>query len=258
MIVRLACILAALVVYAPPTFAESGNPLDIDDDEWKFTIAFPMIWAPEINGKIRGDEPIDFTIEFKDILEDLNFGVMGELYANRGPYGLALRLNYMRVRDDNSRSGLLDTRIETELQMGVNDFLASFRVHEKLRLVTGVRHVLAKLDLDIYSTLGGIEVINESINVADDNKFDLLFGINFTHWFNDKWGVMLNSDVGLVGDNDRDFSAEFRALYHITPLNNFWFGYRYLNIGSDTTTDGIEYQVDMTQVGPTLGWAFTF
>ena len=69
---------------------------------------------------------------------------------------------------------------------------------------------------------------------------------------------MLNSDIGVFGDNDRDFSTEFRALYRISELNNFWFGFRYLNIGSDTTTDGIEYKVDMSQVGPTMGWAFTF
>ena len=238
--------------------ADSGNPLPADENQWRFTIAFPMIWAPDINGKIRGGEPIDFTIEFDDILENLSFGLMGELYANKGPFGLAFRTNFMRVEDENSRSGLIDTRVQTELRMGVNDLLASFRVHEKLRLVTGVRHVFAKLDVDIQSNIGSVEIINERFTVTDDNKFDLLFGINLSHWFTDRWGIMLNSDVGVLGDNDRDFSAEFRALYRLGSLNNFWFGYRYLNIGSDTTTDGIEYKVDMSQVGPTLGWAFTF
>ena len=83
----------------PMSPAESGNPLPKRDDEWRFTIAFPMIWTPDINGKIRGGEPIDFTIEFKDILDNLSFGLMFELYANRGPYGLALRSNFMRVED---------------------------------------------------------------------------------------------------------------------------------------------------------------
>jgi hypothetical protein len=41
--------------------AESGNPLPAREDEWRFTIAFPMIWTPDINGKIRGGERIDFT-----------------------------------------------------------------------------------------------------------------------------------------------------------------------------------------------------
>jgi len=103
----------------------------------------------------------------------------------------------MRVEDENSRSGLLDTRINSSLDVGVNDFVASFRVHDKVRLVTGVRHVLAKMDLDIYSTPGDREVLSKSVVVADDNKFDFLIGINFNHWFNDKWGLMLNSDLGV-------------------------------------------------------------
>jgi len=243
------------VPMSPP---ESGNPLPASDDEWRFTIAFPMLWTPDIDGKIRGAEPIDFSISFADILENLSFGMMFELYANRGPYGLAFRSNFMRVEDENSKSDLLDTRIQTGLDMGVNDLLASFRVHDKVRLVTGVRHVLAKLELDIYSEFAGNEVFDQRIVVTDDNKFDLLVGINFNHWINDKWGLMLNSDVGIAGDNDRDFSTEFRALYRVSELNNFWFGYRYLQIGIDSKQDDITYKVDMSQSGPTLGWAFTF
>ena len=238
--------------------SDSGNPLPADDDQWLFTIAFPMIWAPQINGKIRGDESIDFTIEFKDILENLSFGLMGELYANKGPYGLAFRTNFMRVENEMSSAGLINVRARTALDMGVNDLLASFGVHENIRLVTGVRHVFAKMDLDIQTSVGQIEVINEKVTITDDNKFDLLFGINLSHWFTGRWGIMLNTDVALVGDNDRDFSMEFRALYRISDLNNFWFGYRYLNIGSDSVTDGVKYKVDMSQVGPTVGWAFTF
>ena len=182
-------VLLLLLISASGTaHADSGNPLDADPDQWRFTIAFPMIWAPEINGKIRGDEAIDFTIEFKDILENLSFGLMGELYANKGPFGVAFRTNFMRVEDERSRSGLVNTRVQTELRMGVNDLLASFRVHEKLRLVTGVRYVFAKLDLDIQGN-----IVNELVTVTDDNSFDLLFGINFDHWFTDRWGIMLNS-----------------------------------------------------------------
>ena len=238
--------------------AESGNPLPATDDQWRFTIAFPMIWMPDIDGEIRGDELIDFTISFDDILDSLSFGIMFELYANRGPYGLAFRSNFMQVEDENSRSGLLDTRVKTSLDMGVNDLLASFRVHDKVRLVTGVRHVLAKLELDIYSTLGDTEVFDRTITITDDNLFDYVIGINFNHWINDDWGLMLNTDVAFAGDNDRNNSLEFRALYRLGDLHNLWFGYRYLQIGNDTKQEGIKYSVDMIQHGPTLGWAFTF
>ena len=241
-----------------PASSAAGNLLPASDDQWRFSIAFPMLWAPQINGRIRGDEHIDFTIKFKDILENLSFGLMFELYASKGPFGLVYRSNFMRVEDENSRSGLLETRVRTKLNMGVNDLLASFRVHEKVRLVTGVRNIFAKMDLNIQSSIGSEDLINEKITVTDSSAFDLLFGLNFDHWFNDRWGVMLNTDLGVIGENDRDFSTEFRALYRISDLNNIWFGYRYLNIGNDAQADGLEYKIDMSQAGPTFGWAFTF
>ena len=245
-------------VLAPLSPPESGNPLPSRDDKWRFTLAFPMLWAPDINGKIRGDDPVDFEITFKDILEKLSFGYMFELYANRGPYGMAFRTSYMRVEDENSRSGIIDTRIQTEMEMGVSDLLASFRVHEKVRIVTGLRHIFAKIELDVFSQIGEQEIFNERITVADESNLDLLLGINFNHWFNDRWGVMLNADAGIAGDNDRNRSVEARGLYRLGTLNNFWFGYRYLRIGNDFPGDGTDYKLDMTQAGPTLGWAFTF
>jgi hypothetical protein len=240
---------------SPP---ESGSSLPFRDDKWRFTLAFPMIWAPDIDGKIRGNEPVDFQITFDDILDKLSFGLMFELYANRGPYGMALRSSYMRVEDENSRSGLIDSRVETGLDMGVSDLLASFRVHDKLRLVTGLRHIYAKLELDIYAQIGSQEIFSERITVADESDIDLLLGIHFNHWFNDRWGIMLNADSSIAGDNDRDHGFELNALYRLGSLNNFWFGYRYLRIGNDFTDDDIDYKVDMTQGGPMLGWAFTF
>ena len=217
-----------------------------------------MLWAPDIDGRIRGGEPVDFSISFSDILDRLSFGLMFELYANRGPYGLAFRSMYMQVEDESSRSGLLDTTVETGLDMGVNDLLASFRVHDKVRLVTGVRHVFARLELDILTERNGVVIRDERVTVTDDNQFDYLVGINFNHWINDRWGLMLNSDLAIAGDNDRNFSTEFRALYHVNDLHNFWFGYRYLQIGNDTKEDGTTYNIDMIQSGPTIGWAFTF
>ena len=78
------------------------------------------------------------------------------------------------------------------------------------------------------------------------------------HFFNDRWGVMVNADWAFTGDNDRDYGFDVRALYRISDLNNLWFGWRRLTIGNDTRIDGQEWKVDMTQSGPTLGWAFTF
>ena len=215
-----------------------------------------MIWAPTINGKIRGDTRQDFEIAFKDILEDLHFGIMGELYANKGRFGAVLRVNYMQVKSRDDTAGLILESIGTDLKMGVNDLMASWEVHDNVRLVAGVRHVHARLNLDIR-TKPPLEQ-PEPLTVTDDNMYDFLIGLNYSHWFNRRWGLMLNVDVGLFGDNDRDFSTDFRALYRLSDLNNFWFGFRYLNIGNDSNASGQSLKVDMAQVGPTAGWAFTF
>jgi hypothetical protein len=142
--------------------------------------------------------------------------------------------------------------------MGVNDLLAQFRVHDKMRLTLGVRHVLAKMTLDIKSTIRDRDLIDRKVTVTDDNLFDYMIGVNIDHWHSDRWGFMLNADVAVAGDNDRDYSVEVRALYRISELNNLWFGWRYLDIGNDTIIDGENYEIDMIQTGPTLGWAFTF
>jgi hypothetical protein len=251
------CLLSLCVFHVITVQADTGNPLPAEPDQWRFTIAFPMIWAPTINGKIRGGPDADFEVSFKDILDGLEFGIMGELYANRGRFGAALRVNYMNVQSEEEVDGILIKNIGTDLNMGVNDFLATWQVHDDVRLVTGIRHVHAKMDVDVTGGLGSTDS-TETIRVTDDNMYDLLFGLSYSHWFNDRWGLMLNADVGVVGDNDRDFSTEFRALYRISDLNNFWFGFRFLNIGNDSNASGHLVKVDMTQVGPTAGWAFTF
>ena len=162
----------------------------------------------------------------------------------------------MQVKKDEDLGGLILSHIETDLKMGVNDFLATWQVHDDVRLVTGIRHVHAKLNLGITTRLPPDQT--EQVKVTDDNMYDFLFGLSYSHWFNQRWGLMLNADVGLFGDNDRDFSAEFRALYRISDLNNVWFGVRYLQIGNDSTASGHLVKTDMTQAGPTVGWAFTF
>lgn len=250
-------ILFIVFALAAPVQADSGNPLPAKSDQWRFTVAFPMLWMPDINGKVRGGPDVDFKVRFGDILEDLSFGIMGELYANRGRFGAALRINYMNVKSEDTVDGLIIERVDTDLRMGVNDFLATWAVHEQVRLLAGVRHVHARLNLDL-STKIDPSGQPQSINVTDSNMYDFMVGLTYSHWFNQRWGLMLNADFSPAGDNDRDYSVEFRGLYRISDLNNFWFGYRYFNIGNDSSVSGNTLKVDMTQAGPMAGWAFTF
>lgn len=249
----------AFLITPVMSWAAPGNPQENKEDEWEFTIAFPMLWAPDINGSIQGGPPIDFEVPFGDIISDLKFGLMGELYANRGRFGMAFKFNYLNVTDDSSYSGnIVNANIGTDIVMGVNDLLASWAVHDEVQLVAGVRHIHAKIDVKIEATLLGDPLVNEEFTATDTDQFDYLIGFNYGHFFTPKWGILVMADIAVVGDSDRDYSVDIRGLYHISDLNNFWFGYRYMNIGTDSTEGGVNYTVDMSQSGPMVGWAFTF
>jgi hypothetical protein len=62
-------------------------------DKWHYSLVFPMIWAPDIEGSIEGGgERIDFTIPFGDIVENLNIGIMGEFFAEKGNWSYGIKL----------------------------------------------------------------------------------------------------------------------------------------------------------------------
>jgi len=242
---------------------------DATSDQWKFTIAFPMVWAPDINGKIEGDgNRVDISIPFDQITENLNFGFMGDFYAAKGKWSYVLKLTYLRTEDETVTDGLdapnwgitiaPQHQIITELQLSANDLLVRYETHKNVLLYTGVRYFFTKVDMDITPLGPGIITISQNINVADEHLFDWLIGISLSHKFNNRWGFMITGDAGLAGDNDRDFSVNAVVAYKINKLNNVWVGYRYLEIGNDTESDGLEFDITFAQQGPMLGWAFTF
>jgi hypothetical protein len=79
-------------------------------------------------------------------------------------------------------------------------------------------------------------------------------GLKYAHWFNQDWGLSLTVDTSIAGDNDVNRGLNLAGMYRLSNLNNIWFGYRYLNIQNDSGTT----QIDVTQQGPMIGWAFSF
>jgi len=65
---RLLKLLLSLLAFSllPQTAtAATGNPMPPESpDQWRFTLAFPMLWAPDVDVKIRGDRNEDINISF--------------------------------------------------------------------------------------------------------------------------------------------------------------------------------------------------
>ena len=262
-IITTAVVLLSTCLVNPASAAENST------DEWRFTIAFPMIWAPDINGKVEGDgNRVDINVPFNQITENLDFGFMGDFYASKGKWSYALKLTYLRTKVETVTDGIDSPnwgitiapqhQVNSELQMSANDLLVRYEVHKNVLLYMGVRHFFTKLTMDITPLGSGIIAINQNLTVTDENLFDWLLGINLNYKFNNRWGIMVTADAGVAGDNDTDYGIKGVVAYKINKLHNVWAGYRYLEIGNETETDGLKFDITFAQQGPMLGWAFTF
>jgi len=240
------------------------------DDEWHFTLAFPMIWAPDINGTIEGGgDRMNISIPFGDIVESLDVGLLGEFYAQKNKWIYGLKFNYLKTKGESVTDPVLGGviapahKVEDTLQLAVVDALAGYRVHRKVDLYTGVRYISTKMDISIRpEDPGGIISISRDINLIDKSIYDWLIGVTFHQDFNPHWGFKISADAAIAGDNDRDYMLDALLFFLLSKLNNILAGYRYFSIGNDaisnTVAGPVEYAIDFTQQGPTLGWAFTF
>jgi len=68
---------------------------------------------------------------------------MGELYANKGPFGLAFKVDYMGVDSSQAVGVIAGSRVDWNLIKGMDDLYASWGVRGKVRLPTSVRTPIA-------------------------------------------------------------------------------------------------------------------
>ena len=83
--ILLSCVLLSIGQTAQ---AEQAN------DGWRFTLVFPMIWAPDIKGDIQvGNDKYTARIPFDEKIKDLDTGLIGEFYVHKGRWVGGIRLN---------------------------------------------------------------------------------------------------------------------------------------------------------------------
>lgn len=228
------------------------------DDGWRFTVAFPMLWGPSFSGSVdaqSGSLPIEMPLE--DVIKDLHAVFLGEFYAEKGRLSAGLRVSFLELQETNTvKPGRLFSThdVKTDLDMGVVDLLARYRVYNTLRLYSGLRNIRTKMTMDFSSRNDSLININENISVMDESDWDIIGGAEFNLWVGPHWGVLLSGDARLAGDTNQDINLEARGIYRINRLNNVWFGYRYFNVVTSVDNS----RVDLGMSGPTLGWAFTF
>ena len=262
---RTCCIaLLALSALAPlPTRAELPA-----DDEWRFIINFPMIWAPDISGKITADGVrSEVEISFSDILDQLDFGFIGELWVHRGPWGVGWRSMYLgtetqQVTEATGIPGRPPIIGKHELTLSgalfTSDLILDYKFNEIFGLYTGVRLTGTQIDYRIKPLEPGLIEIDRKLEIADEKLYDWVVGVDLGYDFTEKWRGNLQMDTLINGDNSGNNFVNAFMSYSFNERHSLWFGYRYLSVVKKTRQDGGRLKTDFTQQGPTLGWTFTF
>ena len=96
-------------------FSFAGAAPALAQSDWEYT-GFVYLWGAGIGGETVTGQDID--VSFSDILDNLDFGLMGTLEARNGPWAIIGDAIYLSISDDEdacSSSGTGSLAIAEEL-----------------------------------------------------------------------------------------------------------------------------------------------
>ncbi len=257
----LACLIGLIsALAAPPASAE-----DPVSEDWQFQVA-PYVWALAAEGDatVKGQE-VDVDLSFKDIVEELNYGVMLQGEVRKGRVGAIVNVLYANLGDETNVGPL---KIDPDVNLFWGDFTGYYRLgpwdldseagDDGPQLIVdpyaGVRYTYLDVDLDISggSNLSG-----------DQDWFEPIVGLRTLWELSPRWGVTAAGDIGGFGIGS-DFAWQAIGLvsyrFGLFGENNsrFLFGYRALHQDYSTGSGANKFEWDVTLHGPIFALAIEF
>lgn len=231
---------------------ETQTPSSIVADRWAFSFA-PYLWMAGLNGTTTGGDSIEMP--FSQILEDLNFGVMGVAELERGRFGLFADLIYLRLSEtDTATANIvgnpLTFRLKTKVEGVVLTTTAGYRVVDTPTIQTtgfaGMRYLWLDTKLDF--TVGGLGAIAD----RQGHVFDAVAGLKGQVNLTDKWHLAYYGDIG-TGQSDLTWQAFAGIGYRLKRFDAI-VGYRALDYQFANKAS----MSDLSLHGPIVGAKFRF
>lgn len=252
--------LCAAAVAAASLFAPAQ---DATAEGWEWMVA-PYVWgiAPELDFYANGNEIINAEMDFSDILDNIDFAMQVHAEGRKGALGLFTDVTFLNLGDDKEINGRLiipdgtTLRTDTKLtQVELGGFYRPSAAEYGFDILAGARITDMDVDLDITFPQIGTSSVGGSETYTDG-----FAGVRYSTPFADKWLMVIRGDVG-AGDSEIAWNGVLTLGRTFGKNNNksFLFGYRYLYMELDGTSDGgIDTEVDLTIAGPQIGVAFAF
>lgn len=233
-------------------------------DEWEVTVT-PYLWASGMKGETQdGRLPkTSVDMDFSDIMDTLDFGLMGQLEARKNRWGVFVDAIYMKLSDSAEASpvvpgGSPDLHAKAKIKQATLAAALTYRALEgasPVDLFGGVRYTKLDVDAELDASVFGGAVGLQLNRDATKDWFDPYIGVRAQRRLNDKWTLVGYGDVGGFGvGSDFTWQASLGANYDLSKTASVTFGYRYFSVDYDH--DGFLY--DMENEGLYLGMTFRF
>lgn len=233
-------------------------------EEWQWMVT-PYIWASDMSVDVKGvnGASIGSDLDFSDLLDKIDFAVMGHVEGRRGSVGFFLDLTYLATSDkyqvDRHPQIPDDTEIKTNLDTMLFEaagFVRPFGENSPLELLAGVRTI--SMDLELKATLPAPISTTEKFK-GDETLVDVFAGARMLVPLTEHVSLSLRGDVA-TGDTDFTWNLVGVLGYTFGQEQQYsaLAGYRYLNIDLKDADGPGEADTDLTIRGPMAGFTFRF
>lgn len=257
---------------------------DTNAEKWKFTIT-PYLWAIALNGDVAlGQRTADLDVGASDLIDNLNFALMGEGEATKGRWTLYLDGVYADLAGDDTAvmdSRFVDVSVAAEVtsKLGIVGGGVMYRLGEwplrsnggkggsasgdtwSLEALAGVRYTDLEVQTQVSSSFALGPGQSSSVRQQDRSVdwVDPIVGLRTQFHLGEKWDLLLRGDIGGFGvGSEFTWNAFGGAAYRFHRGMRVVFGYRGLYQDYKTGSGADFFAWDMTLHGPLVGVSFSF
>ncbi|MEP2782725.1 MAG: hypothetical protein ABJO67_06370 [Pseudoruegeria sp.] len=258
---------ALIALTGTPVFAQSLPAPGQSEEGWRHAVALYAYAPLSTSGTsaIAGNS-LDIDLDLKDLLDHLDFAASGRYEAWNGDFGVIVDANYAGIAADITSAGPLGTGIDVKVRQKWIGLLAAYRVSDgtygannqryTFDIQGGARYNTIKQTVDITtpgpgfpSTLGGSPEWVEPV-----------VGARGMWRLNDQWTTIASMDLGGFGAGGNDLQIGANIGFDYQPWENsaITFGYRYFSVDYNKTLSDGEFEYDVVQHGPYVGFKYFF
>ncbi|MEX0285660.1 MAG: hypothetical protein AB3N23_13715 [Paracoccaceae bacterium] len=216
---------------------------------WDFT-GFIYAWGAGMDGTTTTGQGI--SMSFGDIVDSLDFALMGALEATNGQWAFFGDAVYLQIAEGKNAAfgpGIpanADARVKGFVFTGGAGYNVVNSSQSRLNAFGGFRHT--QLDTTANLAVAG----GSRRTTANLTNWDAIIGLRGTQTLSDRWTLAYYADVG-TGDSDLTWQGVLSFDYQI---NNWDLSIGYRHMTWDISNSPV--MSDLTFSGPFIGAKFRF